>query len=382
MAMTGSFLAAALAVGMAASPGAVPRATFETLAEIDYAPATPHFDYQASLAFVPQGAFLGTPGGLFRLPSRVEEAPAQLAAFDRVPITRVYGHDGRLYVLKPSQPTGGTATDHALLRSDDGAATFAPLDDQLAYCSGGICQFMAGSELIVDGERLYYAAGGNVVASGDRGATWRALVGFLVPAFCYDPSIELVGDRVLIGGECPLDIAYVRAGRLAGDRLSWAEEPAAVATPDLENRNVQFIHRHGESSIVFAGIEGALLRSFDGGASFEFVVHVPLEGHEKYPYVGSIWMPESKPGTVLVAGFDKKISEGGAWIALSRDYGRAWTDLSDLLPRDASFRPDSVSFLEEDPFGRVLAGVVDVGSSTVRIVKVTIEDVRKRPVRR
>ncbi|HEY0787674.1 MAG TPA: hypothetical protein VGE86_03460, partial [Thermoanaerobaculia bacterium] len=64
--------------------------------------------------------------------------------------------------------------------------------------------------------------------------------------------------------------------------------------------------------------------------------------------------------------------------ALSRDYGRTWTDLSDLIPRDGSFRPDSVSFLEEDPFGRVLAGIVDVGSSKVRILEVRVNDVRRR----
>ncbi|HEY0787145.1 MAG TPA: hypothetical protein VGE86_00780, partial [Thermoanaerobaculia bacterium] len=306
--MTGTFLAAAVGVALAAIPQAVPRASFETLAEVDYAPATPHFEYHASLAFTGPNAYLATPGGLYRLPARVEGSPPEPAAFDRVSITRVYARGGRLYVLKPSQPTAGSATDHALLRSDDEARTFTPIDGPLGYCSGGVCQFMSGSELIIDGARLYYAAGGNVVASGDGGATWRALVGFLQPSFCYDPSIALVGDRMLIGGECPLDIAYVRAGRLAEDRLSWAEEPTAVATPYLENRNVQFIHRHGESAIVFAGIEGALLRSVDGGASFEFAYHVPIEGHAKYPYIGSIWMSDAKPGTVLAAGFDKKIS--------------------------------------------------------------------------
>lgn len=376
--MTGTILAAALGVALGALPQAVPRASFEILGEIEYTPATPYFEHQASLAFVGQNAYLATPGGLYRLPAHVEGGPAELIAFERVSITRVYARGGRLYVLKPSQPTAVSATDHALLRSDDEARTFTPIDGPLGYCSGGVCQFMAGSELIVDGDRLYYAAGGNVVASGDGGATWRALVGFLQPSFCYDPSIALVSDRMLIGGECPLDVAYVRAGRLAADRLSWAEEPAAVVTPYLENRNVQFIHRHGESAIVFAGIEGALLRSFDGGATFAFAYHVPIDGHEKYPYVGSIWMSDVKPGTLLAAGFDKKISEGGAWIALSRDYGRTWVDLSDLIPRDASFRPDSVSFLEVDPSGRVLAGVVDAGSSKVRILEVRVTDVRRR----
>lgn len=378
--MIGTLLFAALAAMLAAGPPQ--RVTVRPLAEVDYVPATNSFEYHASLAFVDGGAILATPGGLYRLAERVEDAAPVPAGFQDVSVARVYAREGRLYLLKPSGPAPGTAMDHALLRSDDGGVTYTPLDTPLTWCSGGDCRFMMGSELIVDGSRLYYAAGGNVLASGDGGASWTALVGFLQPSFCYDPSIALVGDRMLIGGECPLDIAYLRAGRLAPGGLAWAEEPTAVVTPDLENRNSQFIYRHGESAIVFAGIEGALLRSFDGGASFDFAFHVPIDDHDKYPYIGSIWMPASSGGTVLVAGFDKKLAEGGAWLAVSRDYGRTWTDVSDVLPHDASFRPDSVSFLEEDPSGRVLAGVVDVGTSKIRIVEVRIETIRRRAVRR
>ena len=378
--MTGIALAAALLVSVAASAAA--PVSVLPLAEVDYAPAKPFAEFHASLASTASAAFVGTPGGLFRLPLRVEEGAAELSGFPGASITRVYAEDGRLYVLKESTPTPNAATDHALLRSDDDGATFVGLDHPLFTCHAGSCQFMFGSEAIVRGGTIYYAAGGNVLVSGDGGSTWTALVGFLEPAMCYDPSIALVGERLLIGGECPLDIAYIRAGRLTPGGLAWSEEPAAVLTPELENRNIQFIERFGDSSLVYAGIEGALLRSWDEGASFEFVLHVPIEGHEKYPYIGSIWMSARAPGTILVGGFDKAVSEGGGWLALSRNYGRTWTDVSGALPRDGGFRPDSVSFLEEDAEGRVLAGVIDTAATKVRIVEVRIDDVRKRTVRR
>ncbi len=98
--MTG-LLAAVLGVALATTP--LPRASVHLLAEVDYVPATTYFEYHASLAFTEHAAFLGTPGGLYRLPLRVEEGAAELAALGDVSVTRVYAHDGRLYVLKPSK---------------------------------------------------------------------------------------------------------------------------------------------------------------------------------------------------------------------------------------------------------------------------------------
>jgi len=60
----------------------------------------------------------------------------------------------------------------------------------------------------------------------------------------------------------------------------------------LENRNVQFIRR-GESNVVYAGIEGALMRSDDAGASYDFVLH--YEGDAaKYPYITHILFPSQR----------------------------------------------------------------------------------------
>lgn len=75
----------------------------------------------------------------------------------------------------------------------------------------------------------------------------------------------------------------LRTGTLTADGLRGQEEPVDARTPFLENRNVQFIRRHGTSDVVHAGIESALLRSTNAGAAYDFLVHY---GHDapKYPY--------------------------------------------------------------------------------------------------
>ena len=50
----------------------------------------------------------------------------------------------------------------------------------------------------------------------------------------------------------------------------------------MANRNVQFIRHAGAS--IFAGVEGGLLRSDDGGASFGWSIYFPLSSG-KYPYI-------------------------------------------------------------------------------------------------
>lgn len=370
---------------LAATLGFAQELPPRVLAEIDYEAPLQHL-FQASFAQTSTHSWIGTSGGVFRLPLRVEEEQAELIAFEGSVVTRLYADEQSVWVLKETGAYApGSTPDPALLRTDDAGNSFVPLDDALEACIGDLCQRMAGSELVFRDERLYYVAGGNVLATEEGGANWVALVGFLEPQLCYDPSIEVIGDRVLVGGECPLDVAYIRAGTLKPGLLEWSSEPQPVLTPELENRNVQFIRHRPGSSIVFAGIEGALLRSADLGASFDFVVWYESGGAgdgAKYPYIGSILEPGEHPGVVLIAGFDKAADTNGAWLAISRDGGSTWRDISASLTQPDRFLADSVSFLEEDADGRILAGVVDVHSNRLRIVELEIAPARRRTVGR
>jgi len=225
-------------------------------------------------------------------------------------------------------------------------------------------------------DRLYTNAGGgqNVLASNDGGAHWRVLTGFFDQDICTHPAFEIVGDRLLVGGECPLDFAFLRAYQLAADGVSLASRDALpVALPELENRNVQFIQATGAQR-VFAGVEGGLLRSEDGGKSFKFVIRHPLSGGGNYPYIRHLLALAGKPDTLVAGGFDKATQK--PYLAWSKDGGTTWTDLSALLPGYVRNLDDgsvaAVTAIAEDPQGRVLVAVDEKEGAQGRLVLVTL----------
>jgi hypothetical protein len=365
-----------LLILLLSAPAVAQPVEFRPLVEIEYQTAHPVLGIEAAIAFDESWIWVGTPGGLYRLPQQLLPGAApQLIAFEGKPILDLAVGDGALWVGKETEEVTGRASDHSFLRSTDGGTTFAPVDAALENCFGGFCRFMPVSQIKLHEGRIYATAGGNVVVTSDGGASWTALVGFLEPQACYDPTIELAGDRLLIGGECPLDVAYIRHGTLSGEGTGFVPggEPRDALTPVLENRNVQFIRRIGDSSIVYAGIEGALLRSTDLGSSFDFVVHYELDSTEKYPYITHL--AESDRG-FFIAGFDKM--DLLPYLATSAD-GIFWTDLSGAV-QAADF--NITAFVAVDPSGRLLAGLLDVERQLLRIGEIVQSPPRQRPARR
>lgn len=281
----------------------------------------------------------------------------------RAPTLRVLG--STMWLFQPWYDGGlATANDHALCALDTSAGTgvFVARDQGLKACSGEFCSVLSMTDLKQNGNVLYSNAGGapNLLASNDGGNKWNAVLGQLDAMMCYHQSFEVIGDRVLVGGECPLDMAYVRAYRLRSDGLGLASEQALPVTlPDLENRNVQFISRIGTSQRVFIGVEGGLLRSEDGGQSFKFVIEHPLSGGANYPYIGQLLAMPDKPDTIVAGGFDKATTR--PYLAWSADGGGKWTDISSLLPgyANAAGRTATgmVTSLGLDPQGRIVVTV-------------------------
>jgi hypothetical protein len=374
-------LAISLAGASLAAAQEIASAT--SLVTIHYETETP-WVFDAGLAWTPTHAWVATPGGLYRFSPDLTQGGEGPFAFAGRGITRVYTHQGDLYLLKETRTMEGRSDDHGLLRLSADGASFVPLDERLEWCYGTLCQYPAGSEARFVGDRIYYAAGGNLLVSPDSGESWKALVGFLEPAACYDPSFEVSGSSLLFGGECPLDIAWIRRATLSSDGDALVGEPTDAVTPDLENRNVQFIRQMPGSTTVFVGIEGAILRSMDGGASYEFVHRYASggAGEGKYPYVGSLLAPSRAQGVLLAGGFDKARESDAAWLAMSLDGGASWLDRSVTLRQPDGFSADTLSFLEEDSAGRILAGLVDLETSRLRIVELSVDPSRRRAVRR
>ena len=224
---------------------------------------------------------------------------------------------------------------------------------------------------------LNAGSGRNLLVSKDGGASWFALSGSLELYSCSEPAFELIDSRVLMGGECPLDFAYIWGGTLRSNLLEWADggNLKPVSTPPIENRNVQFIERRENSSLVFAGVEGGLLKSSDSGLSFRFVIQYPFSaGQRIYPYIQHILFPSKHPDLFITGGFDKAKADGpySSYLAYSTDHGESWVDFSTLI-NTPELTPYDVAFLNEDPAGRVLLGLINKQSQTVNIAEVLIE---------
>ena len=332
---------------------------------------------KSSLAFDDTYAFISTPNGLYRTAKTLNAGNSlDLIAFPDRPILNLYVHNNSLYVLKFGEQTNaGPATEHTFLRSTNHGNTFTALDNGLSYCISGYCGFLTPTVARFADPLIFLNAGSgrNLLVTKDQGASWSALYGTIEPYVCSEPAFELIDNRVLMGGECPLDFAYLWGGALKPDLLSWVPggELKPVSLPAIENRNVQFVERRKDSSLVFAGIEGGLLKSTDKGASFRFVLQYPLSGSQKFAYVQQILYPQSHPDLFVATGFDKGITQAG-YLAYSVDHGESWTDFS-TLAMTPELKSNQVAFLTEDPTGRILVGLVNTDAKTLTIAEILVE---------
>lgn len=327
-----------------------------------------------------QFEYLATPGGLYRS-TRLADPNRELEpfAFANAIVHNVYVDSGALYVLKGG-PFGSStlAPSNVFFRSTDGGQSFAPLDAKLQECHGSTCEYLVSTRAAFRDGRIFLNAGGNVVVSGDDGGSWQVLYGLTIdgkPAAQLCPvKFAVLGEQMVLGGECPLDWGWLATGTLRPDRLGWVVEPRHHEL-ELENRNVQFIHDLGDG-VVLASIEGALLRSEDGGASFRFVFHYDISSHDAYPYIWEIAVSTKHPGLIAAGGFDKK--ENKPYLAMSNDGGKTWKNVSSLLPATV-VEGGSTAMLAEDADGRLLAIIRDGDTFTLTELIVRESRPRRRP---
>lgn len=330
---------------------------------IDAGTNVPAYGYARDAEF----EYLATPDGLYRSPRLATIAP-QLIAFPGENVHAVAVHEDALYVAKGAGNEAANSPTHTLVRSTDHGATFTNLDAGLLDCALMPCGYLIPTLMAFEADRIYVNAGGNVLASEDDGASWHLLYGLTSggkPTAQVCPvQFALAGEHMLLGGECPLDDGWISRGLLRESRVEWAHEPQPVTSPELENRNVQFIRDLGDG-VVYAGIEGALLKSTDGGETFRFVIHYPLNAEDRYPYIAHMVVTR---GVMLVGGFDKKNDVG--YLAYSSDGGETWHDKSHLVGKPY------VSLLTVDADGRLLIGLQD--GRNFRLAEVVLTVARKR----
>lgn len=335
---------------------------------------------QVAYARDDQYEYLALPDGLYRSTKLADpNVPLEQIAFAGRTVHSVAVNDGKLYAIVGNS-TSPVSPEHAFLRSLDHGATFTPLDQNLLDCSVPPCGYLVAEDMAFAQSRIFLSAGGNVVASGDDGLTWNVLYGLTdegkpVAQLC-PVEFSRAGDVLLLGGECPLDVGWVSRGRLRPDLLGWADEPQPVIAPFLENRNVQWI-RHLDAETVLASVEGGILRSTDGGATFDWTLHYDLDDPFFYPYIWEMVASTQHTDLLVAGGFDKKSSH--AFLNWSRDGGRSWNEASELLGRTSD--NSAVSMLAEDREGNILVMLHSAGKYTLGRVGV-VDGGKRRAVRK
>ncbi|HEU4933130.1 MAG TPA: hypothetical protein VFT48_13700 [Pyrinomonadaceae bacterium] len=332
----------------------------------------------AKIAFDDQFAYLATPDGLFRT-SRIitPESEITFLGFANYLILNLYVHQNVLYVLKVGgDPRSNTLEAHSFLKSTDHGQTFIPLDEGLKWClEGEFCQYMHVSQALFRNNLIFITSGGgnNFYVSNDEGKSWKVLMGFSEPASCSDVAVEIIGRKVLMGGECPLDFAYLRVGTLREDMLGWADggfPREVMGLKELSNRNVQFIRHSPNTSFAITGVEGGLLRSNDLGETYQYKISYSPLGGGKYPYIHELLDPGRYRDLFIAGGFDKGSGLVG-YLAYSFDHGDTWTDISQQINPPESPSLD-VTFIREDPSGRVLVGIAKKNEHEIVLAEVLI----------
>jgi hypothetical protein len=330
----------------------------------------------AHIAFDDEFAYVATPDGLFRTSHIITpDSPTIFLGFANKLILNLYVHENVLYVLKVGgDPRSNTLEAHSFLKSTDHGQTFIPLDEALQWCYQDYCEYMLTTHVFFREKLIFLASGGgnNFYVSKDQGKNWIVLFGFPEPAVCSEAAIEMIGRKVLFGGECPLDFAYLRVGTLREDMLGWAEDgfPRQVmGLQELENRNVQFIKHSPNTSFALAGVEGGLLRSSDLGETYQFKLKYPTAEIQKFPYIHELLDPGRYKDLFIAGGFDKTGLIG--YLAYSFDHGDTWTDISQLThtPEYSSY---DITFIHEDPAGRILVGIAKKNEQKIVIAEVLI----------
>lgn len=302
-------------------------------------------------------SYLVTPDRAWRGPLRLEPDSELLPLkFPEGEVQNFHVIDGAWYLLKEPAKDG-----RVLLRSRDQGATWEPLDDGLEVDEGDGKTRLMPTRMAVERRVLFSNAGGgpNFMSSPNDGKTWNLLFGMMKTQMAYAGKLLVRGRTALLGGEAPLDDAYLRRGELREDLSGWAQGPVSVEPMDIGNRNVQFIEASGESGFLFAGVEGGLLKSTDDGRTWRWVQQFG-EGESvregQYPYIQQVCFGAGSKRRIWAGGFDK-VADSRPYLSVSEDGGETWADVSKSLGAASGWQ--NILAIHEDSDGRGLVGTFD-----------------------
>lgn len=175
-------------------------------------------------------------------------------------------------------------------------------------------------------------------ASYDNAKTWTSIVKGqdFWDTMGYSGYYEVSGEKIFFGGEHPLDTAYLKFGTI--NSSGTVTKLVSPKIPNLDNRRIQFIQTApGNKKFMFAGMEGALLVSYDAGKSWAYAFKETLNSVGKrerrvYPYFLNVIFPYQNNSEIIIASGQGQVGLGT--VLISRDAGKHWQDFSEVIVKN------------------------------------------------
>jgi hypothetical protein len=179
-------------------------------------------------------------------------------------------------------------------------------------------------------DELFANMGGNVVnISTDGGWNWQLQHGHNAPGSNYPCVLHIPAAdpaRVYQGCEAPLDIAWIARQTINAsdstrlENFQYVVQPLGNGELNIENRRPNALTSlPGESLILYAGIEGGLLK-ITAASQFKWILK-QSQANSEYAYVSAIWVNPDNPKHIIFGGFDKGPSPAAFALYETHDEG-------------------------------------------------------------
>lgn len=265
-----------------------------------------------------QNIYAATPNGMYRKiinPQDTVWTPAGLSG-NEVTDFIILAQETLLasVALGPDNPT------NTLYRSEDGGGSWQPLNSNFGGEENSItCQALASSPQQLN--VLYGRGQYNVAKSTDGGQTWVSTlanwdnIGYQADLMYVDPNDP---EIVWAGGETSIFSPYLFKSTDAG--LNWM--PMQIPA-NGDNAVYSLVTHPTDNQRVLVGMEGQIIRSEDGGSSWE-VIYTP----DNYSYFHDMQVSPASDSRVYATGTDGGTDLGEILLYVSNDFGQQWETIS------------------------------------------------------
>jgi hypothetical protein len=257
----------------------------------------------------------GTPNGLFRADPRVRTPAWHPIGLSGRWVEAVLPLDSRTF-LGAVRIFGLEEDSTSLWRTTNAGGDWRPF--QNGFGAGGVSnQVQALGRLST--ETLLAGSGSTIAKSTDGGRTWRRVRGdwWAAAAMRVIETDPHWPELAWAGGETGFFQPFLLKSSDGGE--SWTELQAS-STGD--NAHYSIAVDPADSAQVYSGMEGRLVRSQDGGATWQTVLEPAT-----YPYFFGVAVSSVNPEEVFSAGAANRQGTQDLVLYMSSDRGDTWVPI-------------------------------------------------------